>query len=66
MPRRIFYEVVAAYLPYRAHVMQTALRLLCTFLLILVLFSIIVHFQIMNEFSEVSESTRRRAVINVC
>ena len=53
IPRRVFYDVCKAYLPYKHHVTATFTRLLVTFLVIILSFSMIIHFQIMNEFSQV-------------
>ena len=53
IPRRVFYDICKAYLPYKDHVVATFSRLFVSFLMIILLFSMIVHFQVMNEFSEV-------------
>ena len=53
IPRRVFYDICKAYLPYKDHVIATFSRLFVSFLVIILLFSMIVHFQVMNEFSEV-------------
>ena len=53
IPRRVFYDICKAYLPYKDHVIATFSRLFVSFLMIILLFSMIVHFQVMNEFSEV-------------
>ena len=51
IPRRIFYDICKVYRPYTREVIATLSRLLATFALIFVVFSLIVKFQIFEEFS---------------
>ena len=51
IPRRIFYDICKVYRPYTREVLATFSRLFVSFALIFVVFSLIVKFQIFEEFS---------------
>ena len=51
IPRRIFYDICKVYRPYSREVIATFSRLFLSFALIFVIFSLIVKFQIFEEFS---------------
>ena len=51
IPRRIFYDICKVYRPYTREVIATFGRLFATFALIFIVFSLIVKFQIFEEFS---------------
>ena len=53
IPRRVFYDVCTAYLPYQSTVIATFVRLFTTFGVIAVVFLLIIKFQVFDEFSEV-------------
>ncbi len=53
IPRCVFYDVCNAFMPYQEHVIKTFLHLAATMSLVLVIFFLIIEFQIMNDFSEV-------------
>lgn len=56
IPRRVFYEICQVYRPYTKEVGTTFLRLFLSFTLIVLLFMLIIKFQIFEEFSEVGET----------
>ncbi len=56
IPRRVFYDICKAYMPYRSEVVATFVRLSITFTIIIVLFLLIIKFQVFDEFSQVWES----------
>ncbi len=53
IPRRVFYDICKAYMPYRSEVVATFVRLSITFTIIIVLFLLIIKFQVFDEFSQV-------------
>ncbi len=46
IPRRVLYDIVAAYMPYWREVLATFMRLLSIFAVIIILFVIITMFQV--------------------
>ena len=54
IPRRVFYDVTRAYMPYRSMVVATFIRLIAIFTIITVVFLLIIKFQVFDEFSKVS------------
>ena len=56
IPRRIFYEVCKVYRPYAKEVTTTFTRLFISFALMIIIFALIIKFQIFEEFSEVGET----------
>ncbi len=55
IPRRVFYDVTKAYMPYRSMVVATFVRLVLIFAIITVVFLLIIKFQVFDEFSKVSD-----------
>ena len=51
IPRRIFYDICKVYRPYVREVISTFIRLFVSFALIIIVFSLIVKFQIFDELS---------------
>ena len=56
IPRRIFYDVCKVYRPYAKEVTATFTRLFISFALMIIIFALIIKFQIFEEFSEVGET----------
>lgn len=56
IPRRIFYDVCKTYRPYAKEVAATFTRLFFSFAMMIIIFVLIVKFQIFEEFSEVGET----------
>ena len=56
IPRRIFYDVCKVYRPYAKEIMATFTRLFISFALMIIIFALIIKFQIFEEFSEVGET----------
>ena len=56
IPRRIFYDIVNAFMPYKAQVISTLLRLTATFGVIVLLFALITKFNIFNQFTNIGDS----------
>ena len=56
IPRRIFYDICKVYRPYAKEVTATFTRLFISFALMIIIFALIIKFQIFEEFSEVGET----------
>ena len=56
IPRCIFYEVCKVYRPYAKEVTTTFTRLFLSFAMVIIIFALIIKFQIFEEFSEVGET----------
>ena len=65
IPRRIFYDVCKVYRPYAKEVLATFTRLFISFTLMIVIFALIVKFQIFEEFSEVGETMLTVATVTL-
>ena len=65
IPRRVFYEVCRAYRPYARAVVATLTRLSVTFALIIVIFVLIIKFNIFSEFTEVGEPLLTAATVTL-
>ena len=65
IPRRVFYEVCWAYRPYARAVVATLGRLSVTFALIIVIFVLIIKFNIFSEFTEVGEPLLTAATVTL-
>ena len=65
IPRRVFYEIATAYRPYAREVTATLSRLFVTFALIIVIFILIIRFNIFSEFTEVGEPLLTAATVTL-
>ena len=65
IPRRVFYEICRAYRPFATEVTATLSRLFLTFTLIIIIFLIIIRFNIFSEFTEVGEPLLTAATVTL-
>ena len=65
IPRRIFYDICKVYRPYAKEVLATFTRLFLSFTLMIVIFALIVKFQIFEEFSEVGDTMLTLATVTL-
>ncbi len=56
IPRRVFYDVANAFMPYRAQVIATLIRLAATFVMIIVMFALIKKFNIFDQFTNIGDT----------
>ncbi len=56
IPRRVFYDIAKAFLPYKTEVFATLTRLALTFAIIAIIFALIQKFKIFDEFSDIGDT----------
>ncbi len=56
IPRRVFYDITKAFIPYKKEVFATLTRLALTFAVIAIIFSLIQKFKIFDEFSDIGDT----------